>query len=293
MKIKKTEVSVVMPAYNEGGTISKVINSVGNAMKKIGISYNIIVVDDGSKDKTASEVKKTNAILVQHPYNKGYGAALKTGTKAANSEYILFIDSDGQNNPNDIAKLLKEREKYDMIVGARPQDKIYKAFRGVGRKILNLVANFLAERKIPDLNSGFRLVRRETVLEFMHILPNTFSFTTTITLSCLKSGHNVKYVPIDFRPRTAGKSTMKHFKDGIRFIIFLLRITTLFSPLRVFLPISIGLLLAGFVALLFFIIAQAHISQTALMTILFGLLVFFFGLLADQNAIIARRKPEN
>ena len=128
--MKKTEISVIIPAYNEADTIAKVIGNVDAVMKRTKISYNILVIDDGSKDSTAKEVKKTKAILIQHPYNKGYGASLKTGTKSANSEFVLFVDADGQHDATDILEIIKERAKYDMIVGARPKDMAFKAFRG-------------------------------------------------------------------------------------------------------------------------------------------------------------------
>jgi len=280
------ELSIVIPAYNEEETIINVIRDVHHVMKNSGISYELIIVNDGSTDNTTALVKKEDATLISHPYNKGYGASLKTGAINANGEFVLYFDADGQHDANDILKLLNFRGNFDMVVGERK--KRTSLIRTPAKKILSVLANYLAERKIPDLNSGFRLIRRKIILEFIHILPNSFSFTTTITLACIKEGYDIKYVPINIRQRKKGKSTISPIKDSLRFIMLLLRVTMLFSPMRVFLPISFVLFLSGFSLLLYEIICYFNVGTLSVLLMLSSMLIFFFGLLADQMSFIRR-----
>ena len=286
------DISIVIPAYNEEESILRVIGSVKEVMDKTKFSYEIIVVDDGSKDRTAERVSQNkNAELIKHPYNKGYGASLKTGAIYAKSNYILYIDADGQHDANDIPRLLRYIGRFDMIVGARRSKTMHLSHKKYGKKILWLIAYFLTGKKVPDLNSGFRLIKREIVMKFMHILPNAFSFTTTITLCCIKNAYNVVYIPIRIIPRKTGKSSIKSLRDGFKFTLIIIRIIMLFSPLRIFMPISLFVLIPGMLHLFYVGIIFRNITDKAILCVISGILLFCFGLLSDQLAQI-RRMPK-
>ena len=286
----KRKISIVIPAYNEEKTVIKVLREIKSVLKKAKVVYELIVVDDGSKDKTAEVVKKEKGVkLIQHPHNKGYGAALKTGALKAKYSYVFYIDADNQHYMKDVPRLIKEIKDYDMVVGSRKQHT--SLLRWPAKVILSRLANFLAERKIPDINSGFRIVKKKLVKKYINILPNTFSFTTTITIASFRDGHSVKYVPIHIKKRKAGKSTIHPVKDTFRFIILLLRTTMLFSPLRVFLPISLILFLVGFLYLLYDLYLL-NISEISVLIILSAIIIFSFGLVADQISILRRGKRD-
>lgn len=210
--ISPAHVSIVIPVYNEEKSILELVNR----LKKFEYSNEIIVVDDGSTDNTYELIKDAGIKVIRHPYNKGYGAALKTGIRNSNSDIVLFMDADGQHKPEDVKTILEHMDTYDMVVGKRTKASKVSLLRRCGKKILKIVANYLSGREIPDLNSGFRAIRKDVVKEFMHILPNSFSFTTTITLACFLAGYSVHYVPID-APERMGKSKIKPFRDGFNF----------------------------------------------------------------------------
>lgn len=281
--IEKLDATVVIPAYNE----EKVIVDVITKLKLIGEGLEILIVDDGSTDNTYDLAKKTGVKVIRHPYNKGYGGALKTGVRNAETDIVLFMDADGQHNPNDISKLIQHIEEYDMVVGARAKGSKIPFFRRPGKMILGFTANYLAGMKIPDLNSGLRAVKKEIVMEFMYILPNTFSFTTTLTLACIKSGYDIKYVPIKSVERV-GKSKINPFRDGFRFLLLILRTIVLFDPLKVFLPMSVILFSIGSLYMAHEIIYYLNIPDGALLLIVSSIMIFFFGLLADQISFLRR-----
>jgi len=256
-------------------------------LKKLPDKYEILIVDDGSTDSTCELINSTGIRVISHPYNKGYGAALKTGIKNVETDIVLLMDADGQHTPDDIEKIVQYIDKYDMVVGARTRNTKIPLLRKLGKIVLNLTVRYLAGTRIPDLNSGFRVLKRSIAMEFLRILPNGFSFTTTITLACLKSGYTVKYVPIDALERV-GSSKIKPFKDGFNFILLIIKTIALFDALKVFLPISVLLLLLGLADLLYELIVYFNISSTSILLIVSGLLIFFFGLLADQIASIRR-----
>jgi glycosyltransferase involved in cell wall biosynthesis len=275
------KITVIIPAYNEEETIGSVIEELkGLAMKDL----EIIVIDDGSQDRTAEIVKTKGIRLIQHSYNRGYGSALKTGIRKADGEVVVMMDADGQHSPDDIKRFVSEIEDgADMVVGVRKGEK--DILRFTGKSVLNLFANYLAGRRIPDLNSGFRAVRRDIAAGLLHILPNGFSFTATITLAFMKEGFEVRHLPISVRKRV-GKSKVS-IKDGIKTFLLILRMIMLFSPLRLFLPISFVLFL---IAVPFVIndIKKGNIADTTILFLLSSLLIFCFGLSADQLAHIRR-----
>lgn len=279
-------ISVVIPAHNEEKAIGTVLDELIEVLE--GQAYEIIVVDDGSTDSTAKIVQKKDSVkLIQHPYNKGYGAAIKTGIKNATNDLILIIDGDGSYPAKAIPELLNEANNYDMVVGARTGKEVkIQLYRRPAKWFLSKLANYLAETKIPDLNSGMRIFRKKDIEKFLNILPSKFSFTTTMTLVYHTSELLVKYVPINYYKR-AGKSKIKPFKDGLNFIMLIIRTTTYFNPLKVFLPISIVLFVFGFIILLYQGIVARNIADLPVMLILAAFQIWFLGLLAD---LITRKK---
>ena len=279
-------ISVVIPAHNEEKAIGTVLYELIEVLD--GQSYEIIVVDDGSTDNTAKIVQENKFIkFIQHPQNMGYGAAIKTGIKNATNDLILIIDGDGSYPVKAIPELLKEADEYDMVVGARTGKEVkIQLYRKPAKWFLSMLANYLSGTKIPDLNSGMRIFRKEDVLKFFNILPSSFSFTTTLTLAYLSNDYNVKYVPIDYHERM-GQSKIKPFRDGFNFIMLIVRTITYFNPLKVFLPISIALFVFGFAILLYEGIVLRNVADLPVMLILAAFQIGFMGLLAD---LIVRRK---
>jgi len=286
--MKSMKLSVIIPVYNEEETVGQVIAGLKEELNKIGLEYEIIAVNDGSTDKSKEILEKISGLrLINHPYNKGNGASVKTGAKNAKFDWLLTFDADGQHKPEYIKEFIKYSDQYDMITGWRQG---YKGpfIRQPGKKMLHLIANYLVERKIPDLNCGFRLLKRDLFLKYEHLLPDGFYCTTSI-LTFLKEGLNVKYVPIYINKRIRGKSSVK-ISDGFRTIMLVVRLIMLFSPLKIFMPIA----MAGFIvslAMMAYIMIQTHfdmISKSGGFLFVASLLIFLFGLLADQVAAIRR-----
>ena len=271
------EVSVVIPAYNEGAVISEVVA----ALTASGPWHEIIVVDDGSKDDTASHATAAGATVVRHPYNKGNGAAVKSGIRRATGEYVLIIDGDGQHSPDDARRLVCRLGEYDLVIGARSVSTQATHARRFGNSALNRLASYLTGREIPDLTSGFRGARRECLREFLHLLPNGFSSPTTTTLAFIKAGYNVAFEPTDARQRT-GQSKIKFARDGVKFFIIILKIVTLFSPLRVFLPISLAAFALGGAYAVWTIATQSHVTNSSVLLIMLAVIVFLVGLVSEQ-----------
>jgi len=278
--------SIIIPAYNEEDTIKKTLDELKTYIEDESLDCEIVVVNDGSKDKTLEILKQIpNINVLNHPHNKGYGAAVKTGVNAAKADWVLVFDSDGQHRVEYIKDLVEAKKGYDMVIGAR---KGYKgpAIRQPGKKVLHMVAEYLVEKKIEDLNSGLRILKKEHFLKYSHLLPPAFSWTTTITLAFLRDSLNIKYVPIKINKRLGGKSMVSP-KDALKTMILILRIIMLFSPLRIFLPVSAILFLFTVVSgILDFI--RFNISDSTLLLFVSSILIFFFGLLADQIAAIRR-----
>lgn len=288
MSTNKQSLSIIIPIYNEEKAINQTIEELKDEIKNLDLDYEIITVNDNSNDKTKEILEKIEGIkIINHPYNKGYGASLKTGIKEAKFENLLFFDADGQHPPKEIKELLKYIDNFDMITGARIK-KGYKGpgIRKPGKKILHWVANYLTGVKIPDLNCGFRIVKKELISKFMHLMPSGFSFSTTSTLAFLKEGLNVKFVPVEINKRT-GKSTVKP-RDAFKTLLLIIRIILLFSPLRIFLPISIVLFFGATITGIYDVFVRINLTDTTLLLFISSLLIFFFGLLADQLAAIRR-----
>lgn len=270
-------VSVVVPAYNEARGISEVVSALATA----GPWHEIIVVDDGSSDATAEHAAGAGAAVVRHPYNKGNGAAVKSGIRRATGEFVMIIDGDGQHRPGDARRLVSRLGEYDLVIGARASTTQATVARRIGNAMLNGLASYLTGRHIPDLTSGFRGARRDCLREFLHLLPNGFSTPTTTTLAFIKAGYSVAFEPIEARPRV-GASKIRLARDGAKFLIIILKIVTIFSPLRVFMPVSLAALAVGTAYAGWTIATQHHIANSSVLLIMLAVIVFLVGLVSEQ-----------
>jgi glycosyltransferase involved in cell wall biosynthesis len=271
------ETSVVIPAFDEEAGIEAVVRGLaGHGFLEI------LVVDDGSADQTAARAAAAGARVVRHPYNKGNGAAVKTGIREACGEFVLLLDADGQHDPGEVAALLQPAGRYDMVIGAR-SSRDQAATRALGNAVFNALASWLSERPIADLTSGFRVARRARLLEILPLLPNGFSYPTTSCLAFLKAGLNVSFVPVRARPRV-GTSKIRPLRDGVRFLLIILKIVTLYSPLKVFFPIAASAFLLGAVYGLWNVLAHGKIPMGSALLIQLAVVVFLFGLISEQIA---------
>ena len=245
----------------------------------------VIVVDDGSSDDTAQHARANGARVVRHPYNKGNGAAIKSGLRAATGAVVLMMDADGQHRPEDIEGVLAGVGDYDLVVGARTLGADRGRVRDLGNACFNSLASYLVGRPIPDLTSGFRAMRHSLIMEFIHLLPNGYSYPTTSTLSFIKAGYNVQFVPIRAR-KASGKSQIKIIRDGTKFVVIILRIVTLFSPMKIFLPLSALIFLLGLIYSIGNVaLAAGHrIPGGGIVLLMTSIFVFLFGLISEQIA---------
>ena len=250
----------------------------------------IIVVDDGSADDTAARAREAGACVVRHPYNKGNGAAVKTGIRRASGDFVLIIDADGQHPPEDAQRIAARLGDFDLVIGARATATQATPARRAGNALLNNLASYLTSRPIPDLTSGFRGARTEYLREFIHLLPNGFSTPTTTTLAFIKAGYSVAFEPINARPRS-GHSKIRFAHDGTRFLLILLKIVTLFSPLRIFLPISALSFVTGSIYGIWNMMTNGKIPNGAVILILFAVIVFLVGLVSEQIASLRFEGP--
>jgi len=275
-------ISVVIPACNEEKAIEMTLRGVNEILRPLGIQYEVIVVDDGSKDKTAEIAQAMGAKPIRHSINKGYGASLKSGIRAASRDYILMVDADGTYPLDQIPLLIQEADKYDMVVGARTgQDVNISLIRKPAKFILSKLANYLAEAEIPDLNSGLRIFKKETALKFFHILPSGFSFTTTITLALLVNDYSVSFVPINYYKRI-GRSKIRPIKDTFNFMLLIIRTILYFNPLKIFLPMSFILFIAGIAVFLYgYYFLDRVMDVTTILLLVTSIQVAAIGLLAD------------
>ncbi len=243
--------------------------------------HEIIVVDDGSTDSTADRAAEAGAVVVRHPYNKGNGAAVKSGIRRASGEFVMIIDGDGQHRAEDARRVVSRLGEYDLVIGARAPASQATLARRAGNAVLNGLASYLTGRHIPDLTSGFRGARRECLREFLHLLPNGFSTPTTTTLAFIKAGYNVAFEPTEARQRV-GTSKIRLARDGARFLIIILKIVTIFSPLRVFLPVSLASLAVGLAYAGWTVATQRHITNSSVLLIMLAVIVFLVGLVSEQ-----------
>lgn len=284
-------ISVILPSYNEEASIAPVIQGIHATLKNE--DYEIIVVDDGSTDKTMSIAMDNNARVVKNPYNIGNGAAIKAGIRASEGSILVFMDSDGQHDPEEIPKLLKLVGPYDMVVGARMGHKNSSAHRRWANIFYNYFASYMIGRKIYDLTSGFRAIKAEVAKKFSYLLPNTFSYPSTITMALFRAGYSVKYIPIEARKRV-GTSKINIIRDGTRFVLIIIKIATFFSPLRVFVPVSLSLFTVGVGYALFkIIVLHTRYTPFSVLLINTSVIIFFMGLISEQIAQLRFEKSEN
>lgn len=278
--VNHTDLAIVVPAFNEVGAIAETIARLRAMVAEHGLDAEIIVVDDGSTDGTGDAAEKTGVRLVRCPVNVGYGHALKKGIAATNSDFVAIIDADGTYPVEALPTMLAMARDADMIVGSRGEAmKGVPLIRKPAKWVLNNLANTLAKRKIPDLNSGLRVMRRSSLQRFIQLLPDGFSFTTTITLCMISSGLSVVYHPISYGKRV-GYSKIKP-SDFFRFMLLVVRITVFFHPLRVFMPIGLALFAAG-VAKTIYDMFIGNLSESAIFALLAALMIWSLGLIADM-----------
>ena len=279
-ELEGMSLSVVIPAFNEEGAVQATIEDVRTAMDPLGIPYEIIVVDDGSEDNTLEIARQTGVIVDSNQVNTGYGAALKRGVKRAQYEYVAILDADGTYPPYYLPSMLAMCRAPDMVVGDRGAGmKNVPWIRKPAKWVLNTFASFLAERKLNDLNSGLRVFRKSELVPFIPLLPQKFSFTTTITLCMSCNGKRMIYTPIQYGKRV-GKSKIRPV-DFINFLILVLRMTVLFNPLRVFIPMGLGLMALGMVKFIYDIWMD-NLSETTIFAFLSALIIWSLGLIADM-----------
>jgi glycosyltransferase involved in cell wall biosynthesis len=276
------EVSIIIPVYNEEQAIYQAITEIQQVLSEKELTFEIIIVDDGSQDGSNAEAQKSDARVITHSYNIGNGAAIKTGIRAANGKNIVMIDGDRQHDPKEIPLLLDLLEEFDMAVGARIPGSETDFRRNLGNRFYNWLASYVCNRKIEDLTSGFRAIKADIAKEFLHLLPNTFSYPTTITLAVARSGYQFTYHPIKVVKRQ-GKSKINLISDGFRFLMIIFKVATLFSPLKIFIPTSISLFLLGFGYGLYKVIFLGiRYGPTSAMLMTIAGVVFLIGLVSEQ-----------
>ena len=273
--------TVALPAFNESHVIADVIGSI----REVCPDAEVLVVDDASTDGTKDVAEIAGARVVSHPYNKGNGAAIKTAIRSATGDVILVVDADGQHDPADIPRLLQYMTTYDMAVGVRSRSSHASRTRGAGNLLLDRFASYVAGMDLDDLTSGFRAMRRDVILEFIHLLPNGYSWPTTSMLSFAKAGYSIKFVPIEARRRSGGQSRQKLFRNGIKFVMIILRIVMLFNPLRVMFPVGLVLMGLSLLGYLLSVLNEGRVLHLPPSTVMFfvgAIIVWMFGLLAEQ-----------
>jgi glycosyltransferase involved in cell wall biosynthesis len=276
------EVSIVLPVFNEAAGLAELIGKIHDLKLP---RAEVIVVDDGSSDQSAEIALSAGANVIRHPYNIGNGAAIKSGMRAARGRLIVLMDGDGQHKPEDIPNLLAETTKYDMVVGARAKGSKLRLHRYAANTIYNLLASYVTQFKVKDLTSGFRVLSRRDALRFIDLLPNTFSYPTTLTLAFLRSGLTLNYVPIQTLYR-AGQSKISLVSDGVRFFLIIAKIATLFSPFRIFLPVSAFFFFTGFGYYLYTYITEHRFTNMGVFLLTTAVIVFMLGLVSEQIALL-------
>jgi len=270
--------SVIIPVFNEEHTIAELVKKIRSYLPEA----EIIVINDGSDDNTAKIAQDSGAIVFNHPYNIGNGAAIKSGIRAATGEVLVFMDGDGQHDPADIEAMLAYFPDYDMVVGARSGSGQASIGRALGNKIYNWFASYVTKFSVKDLTSGFRAVKAEIARNFLYLLPNTYSYPTTMTLGVLRSGNSVKYLPIKTKKRLQGKSHIRLFQDGVRFFMIITRISTLYSPMRVFLPVSFSLFVFGMLRYIYTLVTEGRFTNMSAFFFVSSVTIFMMSLISEQ-----------
>ncbi len=272
------KITVVLPAKNEAGAIQQTVK----AIRQLNRVDEIIVVNDGSSDDTGQIAEQAGAKVITHPYSKGNGAAIKTGARAATGEIIIFMDADGQHDPADIPHFIEKLEKgYDLVVGARQKGSQASLGRGFANAFYNKLATYMTEHQVEDLTSGFRAARAEKFREFLYLLPNGFSYPTTSTMAFFRAGYSVTYIPIHAAKRI-GKSHIRLLRDGTRFVLIIFKIATLYSPLKMFLPIALVLFLMATSWYGYTLYEYNRFTNMSALLYTGSIMVFLMGLISEQ-----------
>ncbi|MBW2623764.1 MAG: glycosyltransferase family 2 protein [Deltaproteobacteria bacterium] len=278
---QKGEVSIIIPVYNEAEVIGSTVSELAERFP----FFEILVVDDGSQDGSGKIAAEAGARVVSHPRNRGNGAAIKTGIRSAKGRILVMMDGDGQHDPNEIPKILEHIENYEMVVGARDFKNQGQFHRSWANRFYSRFATYLADHKVEDLTSGFRAVHRKLALRFAYLLPNTFSYPSTITLAFFKAGYGVKYVPIYARKRV-GKSKLRIFKDGLRFFAILIKIVSLFNPMKVFFPLGMFFFAPGLAYTIYRLSLGHRLTNPMVLSLSAAVLIFALGLISEQIALL-------
>jgi glycosyltransferase involved in cell wall biosynthesis len=284
--IPDRSVTFVVPTYNEEG-----VGEVVEELRRLHPESPVLVVDDGSADRSAESARAAGAEVVRHPYNKGNGAAVKTGLRAARTEWVVLLDADGQHPPQAAASLVAKLGEYDLVIGARDARAEAHWWRRAANGVFNALASYLAGVPIDDLTSGFRAARRSYMLEFLHLFPNGFSYPTTSTLSFLRAGYNVAFVPVKMRFRASGASKIEPLADGSRFLLIILKMSTLYNPLKVFLPLSALFAAVGTAYGLWTFAVSGKFANGGVLSWMMAVFTFLVGLISEQiNALRTERR---
>lgn len=270
--------TIILPAKNESAALTYLLPE----LKQLEPDAEIIVVNDGSTDDTVAVCLAHQVKVISHPYSMGNGAAIKTGARAAQGETLVFMDADGQHKPEDIPRLLEKLDQgYDMAIGARNSSSQAGMHRAMANGFYNKLASWMVGQTIPDLTSGFRAVRATKFRQFLYLLPNRFSYPTTITMSFFRAGYGVTYLPIH-APRRIGKSHIRPVQDGFRFLLIIFKIGTLYSPLKLFLPISLSFFLTGLGYYLYTFLTVHRFTNMSALMFISSILIFLIGLVSEQ-----------
>lgn len=289
MKIKNSEISIVLPAKNEEEALKKLlpilIQLYGDA--------EIIIVNDGSTDDTLKLCENFNIKVINHPYSMGNGASVKSGVRESTREYIVFMDADGQHDPAEISSLVEKMgEGFDMVVGARSASSQASLGRLCANSFYNWFASFMVGQKVDDLTSGFRIARAAYMKEILYLLPNGFSYPTTATMAFFRSGYRVGYLPVNVT-RRVGQSHIRPIRDGIRFLLILFKIGTLYSPLKIFFPISSIIFFTGLSYYLYTYITISRFTNMSALLLTTSVIIFLMGLLSEQITMLLYQRMHN
>ncbi len=287
MAKENSGVTVVIPAKNEARTLPDLLSELRTKFPE----FRILVVDDGSTDTTAAICKEHEVDVISLPYSVGNGGAVKAGVRNVETETLVLMDADGQHAPEDIPRLLERFEEgYEMVVGARGWETQANFGRAVANTIYNRLAEWMVGQKVPDLTSGFRAVRTAKFKEFLYLLPNGFSYPTTVTMAFFRAGYSVSYVPIKAGQRTTA-SHINPLRDGIRFLLIIFRVGTLYSPLKIFFPLSVAFFGLGFGYFMYTILFLSRFTNMGALLLITSVLVFLIGLVSEQitNLLFSRR----
>jgi glycosyltransferase involved in cell wall biosynthesis len=271
-------ISIILPAKNEAAALKLLLPELKRTMP----NAEIVVVDDGSTDETVDLCRSHQVMVISHPYSIGNGAAIKTGARAATNDILVFMDADGQHKPEDIPRLLEKlSDRYQMVVGARTRKSQAGLHRAAANGFYNWLASWMVDQKVADLTSGFRCVRASKFRKFCYLLPNGFSYPTTITMSFFRAGYGVAYLPIE-APKRIGKSHVRIVRDGMRFLLIIFKIGTLYSPLKIFLPISVAFFGTGVGYYLYTYLSTHRFTNMSALLLITSILVFLMGLVSEQ-----------